>query len=166
MDTFSFNIGTWNSYDVLIGADRNIRRNYVFNYTSDIFMNQDILCIQEAHSPNAVQEFALQYSDTFDYAEYYFPNYITTPCNSNIYYEITNSSGLLYTCVDGCKDSLFSSNGASFIFCVYISCFSGLKDPINGVTTRAINPDLYDIGKELARIIGMLVMSMGISNNE
>ena len=140
-------VGTWNSFDIIFAPDREIRRNYVFSNADNLFGDLDILCSQEAFSPNAISEFTSAFN--FDY-EFGSPDspLLEQSCPDDVVNEIADPGGRLYECTQSCKGSLLTS-GVSWIFCIYLTCFSSLIDTSSGVTNRTIDPQLFDIGKQL-----------------
>ena len=143
----ALNVGTWNAYDIANAAERQLRREYTLNHVSDVF-DEDVLCVQEAFSPNAVKEFNDAFSDVYNYSYYVTNrNFSSIPCDDNLYFHMTNNTGLLYTCFRKCNNHMLSDI-TSWIFCVYEECFVELKDT-DGVTNKELNPELYELGQQL-----------------
>jgi len=142
-----FTIATWNSYDVVYGGSREARREYFFANKEALFGDVDILCTEEAHTYESINDFVTNFGEIYPY--YHYNNDPSTTYQACVQSEIAdfqNVSSPIYDCNELCTDSLPSSLG--YIFCLW-RCFGELRDNTTGVTTRANNPQLFDFGQAL-----------------
>eukprot|EP00486_Rosalina_sp_Unknown_P000860 CAMPEP_0201565582 /NCGR_PEP_ID=MMETSP0190_2-20130828/4799_1 /ASSEMBLY_ACC=CAM_ASM_000263 /TAXON_ID=37353 /ORGANISM="Rosalina sp." /LENGTH=456 /DNA_ID=CAMNT_0047983239 /DNA_START=27 /DNA_END=1397 /DNA_ORIENTATION=+ len=143
-----FTIATWNSYDVVYGANLDARRDYVFENKEELFSDIDILCTQESHTYESIKDFVTNFGEIYPYYKYN-NDPSTEPyqaCSQEEIADFENSTSSIYSCNEACTDSLPSTLG--YAFCLW-RCFGELRDDTTGITTRDNNPELFDLGQEL-----------------
>eukprot|EP01083_Nonionella_stella_P059595 155927_1 len=143
------NIGTWNTYDVYYGQQRDARRDYFFENRASLFGDLDVFCTQESHTYASISNFTDNFADVFPYS-YYFDNPSTSPyqsCSADQINAFWNASSPIYECSNQCANDKLP-NTFSYIFCLW-RCFGELRDNTTGVATRANNPELFDLGRDL-----------------
>lgn len=147
-DSSSITIATWNSYDVVYGGQREARREYFFENTEELFGDIDILCTQESHTYESINDFITNFDEIYPY--YYYNNDPSTSYQACLQSEIADfedSTSSIYECNQLCADSSLPST-LGYAFCLW-RCFGELRDDETGVTTRDNDPELFDFGKAL-----------------